>query len=133
MNTLTNYKKKVPQPITCLEDPKTNEKHRDHKSIFDLLAAEFIVDNSAQLFKRRNRKAIETISKYCSTSYPPSPFTNVSEEEVSKAISDTKNSDSFFDLNIPIICLKKASPVFSAQLANLFTQIVTKSCVHHSV
>jgi hypothetical protein len=53
----------------------------------------------------------------------------VSPEEVIKAINSTKNSDSFFDLHIPIKCLKNAQTIFSTQIALLFTQILSKYTV----
>jgi len=131
MNHLTNYRKKVMHPITRLVNPMCKTETNDTQSMAEALAAEFIVDNSAQLSKSRNRRNKHEIYKICSKARYQSEntFAIVSEEDVQRAISSTKDSDSFFELNIPIKCLKNAKSVFSSQLAKLFSQILEKHTV----
>ena len=43
MDHLTNYKKKISHPITCLIDPTNKTEKRDTESMAELLANEFIV------------------------------------------------------------------------------------------
>ncbi len=132
MDHLTNYKKQATQTITRLINPINNIEINDTDNMAEALASEFIVDNSTQLSKRRNRYLQDTISDYCSQKQDEDQDTFntvVSPEEVSTAISLISNSDSTFDLNIPVRCLKNLSSTFSTQLAPLFTTMLTTFCI----